>query len=102
MDRTPLRQYLVERYVPDVNEQGLRDMSDGLARAANDASASGSLVRYLGSTLIRTEESCFSWFEGPSEDAVRQVLEAAAVPYARILATVALLPLKQGSSSEGV
>jgi hypothetical protein len=92
MDRPPLRQYLVERYVPGATDQDLRAVSNGLSRVAEELAAAGESVRYLGSTLVPAEESCFSWFEGPSEDVVRRVLDAAALPYARILATDALLP----------
>jgi hypothetical protein len=92
MDRRPLRQYLVERYVPGATDQDLRAMSRSLAKAADELAAAGQTVRYIGSTHVPVEDSCFSWFLGSSEDVVRRVLEAAAVPYARILATQALLP----------
>lgn len=92
MDRPPLRQYLVERYVPGVTGQDLQAMSRWLARAAEELAAAGQPIRYMGTTLVPAEDSCFSWFLGPSEDVVRRVLDAAAVPYARILATDALLP----------
>lgn len=92
MDRGPLRQYLVERYVPGVTKQDLREMSRWLARAAEELAAAGQPIRYLGSTVVPAEDSCFSWFMGSSEDVVRQVLDATAVPYARILATDVLLP----------
>lgn len=92
MDRPSLRQYLVERYVPGVTQRDLRAMSEWLARAAEELTAAGQPIRYLGSTLVPAEDSCFSWFLGQSEETVRLVLDAAAVPYARILATDALLP----------
>ena len=94
MDRSPLRQYLVERYVPGVPERDLQAMSQWLEQATEELAAAGQPVRYLGSTLVPAEDSCFSWFVGPSEDVVRQALDAAAVPYARILAT-------EGSGPDG-
>ena len=90
MDRQRLSQYLVERYVPGVSGQELQSMARGLARAAEELAAAGHPVRYLGCTHIPGEDSCFSWFEGASEDVVQRVLDAAAVPYARILATAEL------------
>jgi len=67
-------------------------MSRSLAQAADELTAAGQAVRYIGSTHVPSEDSCFSWFLGPSADVVRRVLDVAAVPYARILATEALLP----------
>ena len=62
-------------------------MASGLARAAEELSAAGDPVRYLGCTHVPGEDSCFSRFEGASETLVQRVLDAAAVPSARILAT---------------
>lgn len=92
MDQPRPRQYLVEHYVPGLGPTDLQAMSGGLTRAAAAVAASGDRVRYLGSTLVPVEDSCFSWFEGPSEDAVRRVLDAVPIPYARVLATESLDP----------
>jgi hypothetical protein len=92
MDQPQHRQYLVEHYVPGLGQTALEAMSGGLAQAAAAAAASGERVRYLGSTFVPVEDSCFSWFEGPSEDTVRRLLDALAFPYARILATESLRP----------
>ena len=92
MDQPQHRQYLVEHYVPGLGRIALEQMSGGLARAAAETAASGDRVRYLGSTVVPVEDSCFSWFEGPSEDTGRRLLDALAFPYARILAAESLRP----------
>jgi hypothetical protein len=86
MDGSAARHYLVERYLPGVAAEERLQMSRRLARAADALTGAGAPIRYLGSTFVPAEESCFSRFESASERAVRRVLDAAEVPYARILA----------------
>ena len=85
MDGPARGHYLVERYLPGVPAEERLQMSRRLARAADELTGAGEPIRYLGSTFVPAEESCFSRFESVNERAVRRVLEAAAVPYARIL-----------------
>lgn len=90
VDESSVMQFLVERYLPDATQEELRETSRLLAEAADALAARGESIRYLGSTFVPLEESCFSCFESGSEFAVRRTLEAAGVPYARILATEAV------------
>ena len=85
MDGTGRHNYLVEWYLPGATATQRRQMSQRLARAAEDVSVLDGSVLYLGSTFVPTEESCFARFESATERAVRRVLEAADVPYARVL-----------------
>jgi hypothetical protein len=48
-------------------------------------SADGEQIRYLGSTFVPDEESCFCRFETSSAALVVEVCRIAAFPYARIL-----------------
>jgi hypothetical protein len=92
VDEPTLLQFLVERYLPGATQEGLRASSRRLVEAADTLAAEGESIRYLGTTFIPAEESCFSRFESTSEVAVRRALEAAGVPYARILVTEAVRP----------
>ena len=92
VDESSLLQFLVERYLPGATQEELRETSRLLAEAADAVAAGGESIRYLGSTFVPAEESCFSCFESGSEVAVRRTLEAAGVPYARILVTEAVRP----------
>jgi len=87
-----LLQFLVERYVPGATQELLREASRQLAQAVDALAAEGEPIRYLGTTFVPVEESCFSCFESSSEYAVRRALEAAGVAYARILVTEAVRP----------
>lgn len=85
MDGPTPRSYLVECYLPGATAHQRRQMSKRLALAADELNGTDGPVQYLGSTFVPTEESCFSRFESATERAVRRVLEAADVPYARVL-----------------
>lgn len=79
-----MAQYMVERYVPGVTDAELATARKRLASAAEALAARGVDVRYLGSTFVPEEESCFCRFEGGSADGVRQACEQAGVAFARI------------------
>lgn len=79
-----VRLYVVERYVPGVTREGLRDASELLLRAAVASTDEREPVRYLGTTFLPKEESCFCRFEGTLE-AIERVCERAGIAYARIV-----------------
>jgi hypothetical protein len=79
------RLFVVERYLPDINAEELRAGAERLAAAAAALSASGTEIRYLGSTFVAEEESCFCRFEASSARLVGEACHAARFPYARIL-----------------
>jgi hypothetical protein len=92
VDESALLQFLVERYVPGATQELLRETSRRLAQAVDALATEGESIRYLGTTFVPVEESCFSCFESSSEGAVRRTLEVAGVAYARILVTEAVRP----------
>jgi Nickel responsive protein SCO4226-like len=79
-----MRQYLVERYLPGLRAADFETLRTRIAAAAADLAAEGLEVRYLGSTFVPGEESCFCRFQSDSERAVRRACELADVPFARI------------------
>ena len=91
VDESSLK-FLVERYLPGATREELQETSRLLANAAQSLAARGESIRYLGTTFVPVEESCFSCFESGSEIAVRRTFEAAGVPYARILAAERVRP----------
>ena len=92
VDEPSLLQFLVERYLPGATQEKLRETSRRLAEAADALAAGGESIRYLGTTFVPAEESCFSCFESSSEVAVRRTLEVTGVSYARILVTEKVRP----------
>jgi hypothetical protein len=82
--------YLVERYLPGIDGDGLRALVERLEGAGAQLRAEGTPVHYLGSLFLPGEESCFCRLEAPSADAAARLNELAEVPYARISEAVAL------------
>ena len=82
-----VNKYMVERYLPGVTARQLDEASTRLAAAAKELAAHGVEVRYISSTFIPEEESCFCSFEGGDMNDVRRTCEQAGVPFARIVQT---------------
>jgi Protein of unknown function (DUF4242) len=87
---------MVERYLPGITTDQLDEASARLAAASEELSANGAEVRYLGSTFVPEEESCFCRFESEDADAVRRGCERAGVSFARIMETRDFAPMKEG------
>jgi hypothetical protein len=80
--------YIVERYVPTGGSVGLKPVLETDRLMARRMSAGGIPVRYRGAIYMPADEICFSLFEGPSIDAVRQASDAAGSPYTRIVEAI--------------
>jgi Protein of unknown function (DUF4242) len=86
---------MVERYLPGVTTAQLDEASARLVAASEALSGNGVEVRYLGSTFVPAEESCFCRFESANADDVRCACERAGVSFARIMETKDFSPLKE-------
>jgi hypothetical protein len=80
--------FLVERYLPGLAAEQVKAALERAEAAAERMTEEGTPVRYLRSTLIAEDEACFSLFEAPSADAVRQANERADAPFDRIVEAV--------------
>lgn len=79
-----MNKYLVERYLPGMTTRELDEASGRLAATTEELAAQGVGVRYVGSTFVPKEESCFCRFEASSREVVQRVCEEAHLPFARI------------------
>jgi hypothetical protein len=77
--------YIVERYLPGLDQQALVSSLEGLREATE-----GTSVTYLGSTIVPTDEACFCHFDGPSEEAVAEANRRAGLPFDRIVEAVSV------------
>ena len=84
------RSYLVEAYRPGATPDDVRQASRRLAVAASALARNGDPIRFVASTFVPAEESCFFRFEGSSVDVVARVCAVADVPVARIHAVLDL------------
>ena len=64
--------YVVERYLPGLCRADLLPGLSKLQPVIEGMSGEGSVVRYLGSTIVLGDEACFCQFDGPSEAAVAE------------------------------
>ena len=80
--------YVVERYLPDLDQPQLIRLLGKLGKATDDLRREGTRVRYLGSTIVPGDEACFCQFDGPSEAAVAEANTRAGVPFDRIVEAV--------------
>ena len=83
-----MHRYVVERYVPGVG--GIEPVRTQDRLVALRMSAAGVTLRYLGAIYVPADETCFSLFEGPSIEAVRQANDAAGSAFVRIVEAVDL------------
>jgi hypothetical protein len=90
-----VRKYLVERYLPGVTDGQLDEAGERLAAAAGRLADDGVEVRYVGSTFVPEEESCFCSFESAGPEAVRRACEQAEIPFARIVEIREFPPSKE-------
>jgi hypothetical protein len=84
-----VRVFVVERYLPALTPEGVREQAkretDLLGSGADD-------VRHLHTTYLCDDELCFSVFEAPSLDALREANDRIAMPYERITEAVDVTP----------
>jgi hypothetical protein len=90
--------YVVERYLPGISSSELQQMLDGLRATTRQMRKEGTPIRYLGSTIVPDDESCFCQFEGPSQAAVAEANRRAGVAFARILPVIAVAPGCEGDT----
>lgn len=91
--------YVVERYLPGLCRSDLLPGLSNLESALEELRDEGSAVRYIGSTIVLGDESCFCEFEGPSEAAVAEVNRRAGLPFDRIVPVLVHSNQRRGEMS---
>ncbi len=79
-----MQAYIVERSLPGLSDKHTSALQYALGEASRRLTASGSPVRYLGSTLVPALSRCYCRFEATSLELVKAVNEAALVPFLTI------------------
>jgi len=80
-----MNQYLVERTLTGITPEALRGAAEGAKKTAAEFSARGTPVTYIRSTFVPEGDRCYCLFESESESTVREVQEAAGIPFDRIV-----------------
>jgi hypothetical protein len=99
-EKRGLSLFLAERYVSSANPELAHLDAARASAASKEPTASGKTVRYLGSTLIPSDETCFVLFEASTETEVRRLLERASLPYDRIVEAVRIDTEKKDEGEE--
>jgi hypothetical protein len=81
-----LPRYLVEAYVPRSHAREARAAGRDARAAAKELAGEGAVVRYLRTTFLPNDETCFHVFEAVSEEAVSEVCRRAGISLGRIVA----------------
>jgi hypothetical protein len=95
-----LPHFLAERYVAAASLEQARLDAARASAASKEQADCGTTVRYLGSTLIPSDETCFALFQAPSAEDVRRLLEHAALPYDRIVEAIRIGTEERGEGEE--
>lgn len=80
--------YLVESYVPRSRAEEVPLAARRARAVAEQLTREGTPVRYVRTTFLPDDETCFHIFEAPSNEAVEEVGRRAALGRARIVTAV--------------
>lgn len=84
--------YMVERELPGITMEQLGAAQKAAIETGKQFTAEGKNVRYIRTTFVPNESSCMCLFEADSPDLVRDVNEAAQIPFTRIVEALDLTP----------
>ncbi len=84
--------YMVDRSLPGVTIDQLAAAQKAAIETSRQFSAQGKPVRYIRSTFVPGESHCMCLFEASNPDLVKQVNEAAKIPFTKITEALDLTP----------
>ena len=84
--------YMVERNLPGVQMNQLAAAQKAAIETSNQFSAGGQVVRYIRTTFVPGEDHCMCLFEAANPEVVKEVNEAAQIPFTRIVEALDLTP----------
>ena len=84
--------YMVERDLPGITMEQLGAAQKAAIETGKQFTADGKNVRYIRSVFVPGESKCMCLFEAASPDLVREVNEAAQIPFTRIKEAMDLTP----------
>jgi hypothetical protein len=84
--------YMVERSLPGIEMDQLAAAQTAAIETSNQFTAGGNDVRYIRTTFVPGEAHCMCLFEADNADLIREVNEAAKIPFTRILEALDLTP----------
>jgi hypothetical protein len=84
--------FMVDRNLPGITLEQLAAAQQAAIRTSSDFSEQGRPVRYIRSTFVPGESRCMCLFEAATPELVREVNEAANIPFSRVVEAEDLTP----------
>jgi hypothetical protein len=84
--------YMVDRELPGVTMDQLGAAQKAAIETGRKFTEEGKNVRYIRTTFVPGEAHCMCLFEADNADLVREVNEAAQIPFTRIVEALDLTP----------
>jgi hypothetical protein len=87
-----LHVYMADRDLPGITMEQLAQAQQAAIETSQRFTAEGKPVRYIRSTYIPGESRVMCLFEAPAAALVKEVNEAAHIPYTRVVEALDLTP----------
>lgn len=84
--------YMVERDLKGITMDQLAAAQKGAIETGKRMTAEGKPVRYIRSMFVPGEARCMCLFEAPNAERVKELNEAAKIPFSRIVEALDLTP----------
>lgn len=84
--------FMVERDLPGITMDALAAAQKAAIETGKRFTSQGKDVRYIRSTFVPSESRCMCLFEAPNAELVKEVNQAAKIPFTRIVEANDLTP----------
>ena len=82
---TSMRTFLVECYLPGIDERGVEDAAARALRETGELNSRGDEIAYLGATLVPADEVVFHAFNAPDAAIVEAASRSAGLAFERVV-----------------
>jgi hypothetical protein len=84
--------YMVERDLPGIEMDQLAAAQKAAIKTSEEFTANGKAVRYIRTTFVPGEAHCMCLFEAANPEIVKEVNQAAQIPFTRVVEALDLTP----------
>jgi len=84
--------YMVDRNLPGITKEQLAGAQKAAIETSRQFTAQGKNVRYIRSMFVPGDAHCMCLFEAPNPEVVKEVNDAAKLPYTRVVEAEDLTP----------
>ncbi len=84
--------YMVDRDLPGITMEQLAGAQKAAIATSDKFTAEGKKVRYIRSTFVPGESRCMCLFEAANPELVKEVNQAAQIPFTRVVEAKDLTP----------